>query len=48
MFNDDLFSDDNQDISEQVLNVLTETDWEKNLDELTNIRQTLLNLFHIE
>ncbi len=45
MFNDDLFSDDN---SEQILNLLTETDWEQNIDELTNIRQTLLNLFHIE
>jgi hypothetical protein len=48
MFNDDLFLGDNEEKSEQVMNLLTETDWEQNLDELTNIRQTLLNLFHIE
>ncbi|CAF3458678.1 unnamed protein product [Rotaria sp. Silwood1] len=49
MFNDDLFSNDNDDDkSEQVMNLLSETDWEQNLDELTTIRQTLLNLFHIE
>jgi hypothetical protein len=45
MFNDELFSDEN---SEQIFNLLTETDWEQNIDVLTNIRQTLLNLFHIE
>jgi len=48
MFNDDLFLGDNEDKCEQVMNLLTETDWEQNLDELTNIRQRLLNLFHIE
>ncbi|CAF3494305.1 unnamed protein product [Adineta steineri] len=48
MFNDDLFIDDNENESEQVMNLLTETDWEQNIDELTTIRQTLLNLFHIE
>lgn len=48
MFNDQLFSDDNEDVSEQVSNLLTETDWEQNSEALNNIRQTLLNLFHIE
>ncbi|CAF0738324.1 unnamed protein product [Rotaria sordida] len=48
MFNDDLFLNDNDDKTEQIMNLLTETDWEQNLDELTTIRQTLLNLFHIE
>lgn len=50
MFNDEIFFSNNEqdDISEQVLNLLTETDWEQNLDELNNIRQTLLNLFHIQ
>ncbi|CAF4395969.1 unnamed protein product, partial [Rotaria sp. Silwood2] len=52
MYNDDLFlndnDDDDDDKSEQVMNLLTGTDWEQNLDELTTIRQTLLNLFHIE
>ncbi|CAF2037377.1 unnamed protein product [Rotaria magnacalcarata] len=48
LFNDDLLLGDDEDKSEQVMNLLTETDWEQNLDELTKIRQTLLNLFHIE
>ena len=48
MFNDDLFSDNNEENSEQIMNLLTETDWEQNLEELTNIRQTLLRLFNIE
>jgi len=48
MFNDDLFSDQNEEKSQQIFNLLTETDWEQNLDQLTNIRQTLLHLFQIE
>lgn len=48
MFSDDLFLNDDDDQSGQVMNLLTETDWEQNFDELTNIRQTLLNLFQIE
>jgi hypothetical protein len=45
MFHDDLFHDEE---SEEVLSLLTETDWEQNLDDLTNIRQKLLDFFHIE
>jgi hypothetical protein len=45
MFHDDLFHDQE---SEEVLSLLTETDWEQNLDDLTNIRQKLLDFFHIE
>jgi hypothetical protein len=45
MFHDDLFHDED---SEEVLSLLTETDWEQNLDDLTNIRQKLLDFFHIE
>jgi len=48
MYTDDFFPDDTDDKSEQVLNLLTETDWEQNFDELTRIRQTLLNLFRNE
>jgi hypothetical protein len=48
MFNDDFFPDDQDNQSEQVLNLLTETDWEQNFDDLNHIRQTLLRLFHIE
>ncbi|UJR28623.1 hypothetical protein I4U23_009856 [Adineta vaga] len=49
MFNDELFSNVNdEEHSEQVMNLLTETDWEQNIDELTKIRQTLLILFHVE
>jgi hypothetical protein len=48
MFTEDFFPSDQEDKSEQVLNLLTETDWEQNFDDLNNIRQTLLRLFHIE
>ena len=48
MFNDDLFFNDNENQSEQIMNLLTETNWEQNLGELTKLRAKLLNLFHIE
>lgn len=47
MCNDDLFGD-NEDNAENVMNLLTETDWEQDLEELNKIRQTLLDLFQIE
>ncbi|CAF1362123.1 unnamed protein product [Adineta ricciae] len=48
MLNDELFSADDDGNSEQVMNLLTETDWEQSLDDLIKIRQTLLHLFHVE
>jgi hypothetical protein len=47
MFNDDLFRD-NEENSDEIMNLLTETDWELDLDQLNHIRQTLLHLFSIE
>ena len=50
MFSDELFTPsetDDEDHSEQIMSILTETDWEENLDKLTTIRRTVLDLFHI-
>ena len=46
MFNDDLFLGI-EDQADEIMNLLTETDWEANLDQLTTIRQTVLHLFRI-
>lgn len=48
MFTDDFFANDQEEQSEQVLNLLTETDWEQTLVELNHIRQNILRLFHID
>ena len=48
MFTDDFFANDVDNQSEQVFNLLTETDWEQNFEQLNHIRQSLLSLFHIE
>lgn len=50
MFSDELFTSsdtDAEDHSEQIMGILTETDWEANLDSLSTIRRTVLDLFHI-
>jgi hypothetical protein len=33
MFNDDLFSDENEEKSQQIFNSLRETDWNQNIDQ---------------
>jgi hypothetical protein len=49
MFNDELFiqHETDDDHAEQVMTLLTDTNWEEPLDQLASVRQTLLDLFHI-
>jgi len=50
LFTDEIFlrhQNDDNDRSDEVMNILTETDWEQPLEDLTKIRQKILHLFNI-